>query len=344
MQYISLPPEFIGLEGKVQWVQQINANELHSSCPNCGISGTHRDGRPYSDADPSDRFVMWLESRSNGKPFGMCVRGCGYKWTPDKADAIWTDEEKAVFVQKRKELERKEEERILHYAQTVVMKHKLYERYMAIAKESPYFKEYMSTRGFDSDEWNRFFGFGFYPDYRCKGSLSTYYSPAITIPISGLGRVVEQIKIRVTDPHHKNDRFRNLYATKAQHAHFPLRDREILSKVALFEGEMKGAFVAKTGQIPNDTTIIATQGMGISQRVINMVENAEVVYLCLDPDAFAPNEKGTTVIMNTAKKIGLDRTRIIVCKQQINDAMMQGFNLRNAYNMAVKPQSLGLKV
>lgn len=332
--FIPLPPEFEGLTGKVEWVQQINENEYHSSCPNCGIDG-------HSDSNPSDRFVMWVESKVNGKPFGMCVRHCGFKWSPEKQDAIWTEEEKQAFAQKRRELNQREEERILQYAQTVVMKHKLYNRYMGLAKDNQYFKEYLYGRGFNSDEWNRWFGFGFYPDYKCKGKLSTYFTPAITMPVNGIGKVVEQIKIRVIDPHDPADRFRNLYSTKTQHLHLPMREMVIGNKVALFEGEMKSDLVAKSGWIPNDTTIIATQGMGIGNRVFYTLENAEVVYLCLDPDAFIANPKTKeSPVMRVAKKIGLDRTRIIMCKEKVDNAILKGFNLRNAYNMAVKPQTL----
>jgi len=110
--FIPLPPELSGLEGRVQWVQQVNHNEYKMSCPNCGVNGTHADGTPYSDFNPSDRFIVWMESRSNGQPFGMCVRGCGYKWSTHKQDAIWTPEEKALFAEKRKEFNQREEESI----------------------------------------------------------------------------------------------------------------------------------------------------------------------------------------------------------------------------------------
>ena len=99
MNFIPLPPELAGLENRVQWVQQVNYNEYCMSCPNCGITGTHKDGTPFSDNNPSDRFIVWIESRISGKPFGMC-RSCGWKWSSDKSDAVWTEEEKAAFAAK----------------------------------------------------------------------------------------------------------------------------------------------------------------------------------------------------------------------------------------------------
>jgi hypothetical protein len=347
MNYIQLPPELAGLEGKVQWVQQVNSNEYHMSCPNCGVIGTHTDGTPFSDYHPSNRFIVWMESRSNGKPFGMCVRHCGYKWTPDKSDAVWTEEEKAAFVAKRREINEREEERIRKYAEDVVMKQRVYVRYINSMKESQYGKMYLHQRGFTSDRWNEYFGFGIFEDYKCRGELDTYYSPAITMPIIGLGGVVEQVKLRVTEAHHEKDRFRNLYKTNAQHPYFPMKDIKIENKVAIFEGEMKSCRVAmakaKSESLPNDVQIIATQGKGVGARMVYKLEKAEVIYLCLDPDAFAPNKNGDTTIMQAARKFGYDRVRIIPCRQKIDDALQAGFNLRNAFNMAVKPIQLGLK-
>lgn len=332
--YVQLPPEFAGLEGKVQFVQRINDNEYHSSCPNCGVNETH------SDSNPSDRFVMWVESRSNGRPFGMCIRHCGWKWTPEKHDAEWTPEEKAAFQAKRRELNQREELRLLQYANEVVMKQGIYNRYADNLKRSEYGKRYLYSRGFDSDEWNEFLGFGIDEGFKVRGKFSTYYSPAVSMPIFGLAGVVEQVKMRITDPKNKDDRFRNIYKSGNQHIYFPLRDERIGNKIAIFEGEMKSAQAAMRGRLPSDVQIIATQGKGVGTRMLYKIESAEVVYLCLDPDAYAPNKNGETTVMQTARKIGLEKTRLIVCRDKVDDAIMQGFNLLNAFNMAISPARL----
>ena len=334
--FTPLPPELVGLEGKVQWVQQVSINEYHMSCPSCGVQPHH------SDSHPSDRFIIWIESRLSGKPFGMC-RSCGWKWSSEKQDAVWTDEEKAAFAEKRRELNQREEERIRQYAESVVMKQKVYLRYFDTMQKSTYGKQWLFERGFTSDEWNKFWRFGIFEDYKCRGKLSTYYSPAITIPIVGASNVVEQVKLRVADAHDKDDRYRNIYKTNAQHPFFPRRENKIMNKVAVFEGEFKSCTVAQRGKLPEDLQIVATQGKGIGSRMVYMLENAEVIYLCLDPDAYEPNQKGETTIMQAARRFGLERVRIIPCRQKIDDAILQGFNLRNAYNMAVKPSQLGLK-
>lgn len=346
MNFIPLPPELQSLEGKVTWVTLRKDGEYNMSCPSCGMEGTHADGTPFSDSRPSDRFIVWLESRLNGKPFGIC-RTCGWKWSSDKRDAVWTDEEKAAFAVKRRELNEREEERIRLYAETVVMKQKIYSRYMQNMANSQYGKQYLHQRGFTDDRWNHYFGFGIFEDYKCRGYMSTYYSPAITMPIVGVSNLVENIKLRVAEAKHEKDRFRNLYATKAQHIDLPMREGKIMNKVIVFEGEMKSRMIAFKNAshkyIPQDVQIVGSQGKGIGSRMIYTLEKCEVIYLCQDPDAFILNERGDTTIMQSARKLGMGRVRVIPCKQKIDDAILQGFNLRNAFNMAVKPSQLGLK-
>lgn len=331
-----LPPELVSLEGKVSFVQQVNANEYHMSCPSCGLQPHH------SDSHPSDRFIVWIESRLSGKPFGMC-RTCGWKWSSDKQDAVWTDEEKAAFAAKRRELNQREEERIRQYAESVVMKQKVYLRYFDTMQNSQFGKQWLKERGFTSDEWNKFWRLGIFEDYKCRGYMSTYYSPAITIPIVGASGVVEQVKLRVADAHHPNDRYRNIYKTNAQHLFFPKRENEIKNKVLIVEGELKSCTVAQKTKLPEDVQIIGSQGKGIGSRLVYALEKSEVIYLCLDPDAYEPNIKGETTIMQAARRFGLERVRIISCRQKVDDAILQGYNFLNAFNMAIKPQKLGLR-
>lgn len=336
--FTELPPEFSALAGRVQWVQRVNENEYTSSCPNCGVEPKH------NDSNPSNRFVMWIESRETGKPFGMCVRHCGWKWSGNKQDAVWTEEEKQAFAVKRRELNAREEKRIREYAENVVMKQAIYLRYMETMKTSSYGKHYLEKKGFNSLEWNTYFGFGILDDYKCHGEFSTYYSPAITIPIRAIGNIIEQVKLRVTEAKHKNDRFRNIYKTGNQHIYLPIKAESIQNKIAIFEGEMKSCQVAMRGNLPNDVQIIATQGKGIGARLVYALEKCEVIYVCLDPDAYEPNAKGKTDIMMAVQKLGYNRTRIIPCKEKIDDAIIKGFDLRSAYNMAVKPSQLGLSI
>lgn len=330
MNYTELPIEFSALEGKVQFVQKINENEYHSSCPQCGVEPRH------NESNPSDRFVMWIASNTTGRPFGMCVRHCRYKWSSDKADADWTPEERAIFEQKRRELNEREEARIVDYAQNVIMKQKIYLRYNQELKKSVMGVEYLHERGFTND-WIRHLGLGIMHDYKVKGRNSTYYSPAITMPVIAEGERIENIKMRVMQPNCKEDRYRSLYATQAQHYHLPNKDLKIGNKVILVEGEIKSDIVAMYAHLPSELTIIGTQGKGIGQRLLRKLENTELVYLALDPDAFLPDLNGNVTVAQVARKVGIERTRFIPVNGKPDDMIMQGWNMLNAYNMAIKP-------
>lgn len=329
--YTELPPEFAALAGKVQFVQRINENEYHSSCPQCGVEDYH------NESNPSDRFVMWRVSNLNSKPFGMCVRHCRYKWSDTKADADWTPEERAAFELKRKELQEREEARIVEYAQSVVMKQGIYKNYNTVLKNSKAGIDYLFERGFD-EQWINHLEIGIMEDYKVKGRNSTYFSPAITHPVIAENGRIENIKMRVMYPTCTEDRYRSLYATKAQHYHLPNKEPVIGNRVILVEGEFKSDVVAMWGRLPvENLTIIGTQGKGIGQRLIKKLEKCEVVYLALDPDAFLPDKNNNVTVAQVARQIGIERVRFIPVKQKPDDAIMQGWNMLNAFNMAIKP-------
>lgn len=327
-----LPPQLAGLEGRVQFVTRVNENTYTMSCPNCGVLPEHNNN------NPSDRFVVWMSSKLNGKPFGMCVRHCRFKWTPDKQDAEWSQEEKEEFKRKAREMIIAEDERVKKYAQDVIMKQAIYKRYAMQFGSSPVAKEYMHERGF-TDDWLQYFGYGFDDGFKVSGRNSTYYSPAIIRPVMNIGGIVEQLKVRVIDAKCTQDRFRNIYKTKAQHIHIPLWRDGLKSKVFIAEGEMKADYVAMSGYVPKDISVIGVQGKGIGDRAYYQLENADVIYLCLDPDAFEPDKYGKVYAVDVAKRFGIDRTRFVIIRAKVDDAMNKGFNLGNAINMASKPQS-----
>jgi len=335
--FVDFPPQLEGLRGKVQWLQQVNENEFTASCPQCGVQPNH------SDANPSNRFVIWISSRKNGKPFGLCVRHCGYKWSADKADAIWTPEEKAEFEIKRKEWEAAEALRIREYAINTVMKQGIYTRYHESVWDSPLAKEELSKRGLWHDFYVRTWLFGFIPDYKVTG-LGTYYSPALTIPVfgeacEGYGGIIENVKVRVLNPKCSDDRYRNLYKTKAQHLHFPAYMNKRTKKAFVVEGELKADTVAiRTPLIENDFTVIGTQGKGVGAYARHLLDSFEEIYLALDPDAFFPDKNGTVAAINLARQLNVERVRFVALSEKVDDAIMKGFNLLNAANMAINPK------
>ena len=329
-----LPPEFLPLADKVKYIQQINENEFHSSCPNCG-------GEPHADGSLPDRFVMWRVSK-RGTAFGMCIRKCGWKWSPNKSDAQWAKEERAEFQRKAQELE-------AEYNAKVALK--LSELSKTITAQGIWkrchddmppaiSKYYEETRGINR-EWQNYLALGYLQDYTVKNHLITYKDAAFTTPLYNMCGEIENLVLRVHHPIDSNDRYRRLYKSGAQHLYSPLRERK--NKVVLMEGEYKAITAAMYGKLGIEYAVYGVQSKSPEKRIIDMLDFAEVVYIAFDPDAYTPEGKTNRIaVVEVAKQIGFNRARLVIppINTKFDDAMMTGYNFSSAVNMAIKPEAL----
>lgn len=325
----SLPIEFAALEGVVSHVRQISENEYHSSCPNCG-------GDIHQDGTPPDRFVMWRTSK-RGTPFGMCIRKCGYKWSPEKQDANWTQEERDEFRRKQEEAEADwmaaESTRIAALAETVNGQ-MVWKRYYDDAPESA--RQYYENERLIPRDWQHHLFLGYIPNYTVRGSIS-YKRGAYTIPIFAIENPIENIVLRVENPMSGNDRYRRLYRSKAQHLYAPMREKA--NKVVLMEGEFKAITGTIYTKLPSDFAIYGVQSKSPERRILKSLDFAEVVYFAFDPDAYRPDPKtGRVAVLEAAKQVGLDRSRFVMPPgdYKFDDAILRGYKFENAINMAVK--------
>jgi hypothetical protein len=323
-----LPIEFSALVGRVNFIQQINENEWHSSCPNCG-------GTIHPDGTPPDRFIMWRVSR-RGSPFGMCVRKCGWRWTPEKQDADWSESERLEFQHKQNELEAewmKAETERLEKLSVLVATQMIWKRCHDEAPTSAQ-AYYQNVRGIPK-EWQDELWLGYFPDYAVHG-LTTYRSGAYTLPIFNFEGGIENITLRIENPMSGNDRYRRLYRSKAQHLHSPQRRKA--NKIILMEGELKADIATIYGWLPNDMTVYGAQSKAPERRILKSLDFAEVVYLAFDPDAYIPDPKSKRVaVLEIAKQIGMERTRFVIPPHiKFDDAILQGYQFKNAINMAVR--------
>lgn len=328
-KFSELPMEFLGLTGRVNFVQQISENEYHSSCPNCG-------GTVHPDGTYPDRFVMWRVSR-RGLPFGMCIRKCGWRWTPDKQDANWTPAERAEFAKKQSELESawmKSEAERLEKLSELVAAQLIWKRCFDETPEHVK-KYYEEARGIPR-EWQQQLWLGYFKDYTVRG-LSNYKANAYTLPVFNFDGAIENITLRIDKPMSGNDRYRRLYRSKAQHIHSPQRRRA--NKIILMEGELKADIATIYGWLPDDTTIYGLQSKRPERRLMKSLDFAEVVYIAFDPDAYVPDPQNKQIaVVETAKQIGFERVRYVLPphNMKFDDAILQGYQFRNAVNMAVR--------
>lgn len=333
----NLPEIFASLAGRVNYVVNINDNEYHSSCPQCG-------GEPHADGSFPNRFVMWVVSR-HGTPFGMC-RKCQYKWSPTKEDAKWTYKERVEFAKKAKLLEieylRKKSQELDVLAETI-RKQALYDEYCQNALNNERVMKAYDAMGIPSD-WVSYMRFGYIPQYKVTGRNSSYNDSAFTFPIWSMTRI-ENIKVRVEHPISSEDRYRNLYKSGCQHLFTPLHESDKFSnKIVIAEGEKKAAVIHIKGGLPDNVQVVGLQSMSPERRVVNILKtsDAEVFYLALDPDAYVPSANGIAPVMRLANQLGEKRCRLVLppSNTKFDDAILLGFRFVNAYNMAIMPDKL----
>jgi hypothetical protein len=324
----SLPAEFVSLAGSIAFVRQVTSNEYHASCPSC-------KGELHEDGSYPDRFVLWIASR-RGTPFGLC-RKCGYKWTPKKADAKWTDEEREEFKKKINELENQyftQKAQELEELSNRIMSQALFEQYHEKALQSEFAMNYYVSLGM-TEAWMRYFKKGLIEDYTVRGHLSTYHSPAYTFPVWTIGGKIENIKIRVASPHDSNDRYRNVYKAGCQSLYVPLQEEKIGNRVVVMEGEKKADAVVMYSDL-KDYQVVGVQSSLPEKRILKMFENSEVVYLAFDPDCYRQNEAGIVPVLKVAEQIGNKKCRLVIPPRdtKFDDAILQGYKFENALNMA----------
>lgn len=344
----TLPVEFAALVDKVQYVQQKNENEFSSSCPQCG-------GEVHQDGSWPDRFVMWRSSR-RGEPFGMCMRGhCGHKWSTHKQDAAWTLEEREEITRKQLEVEAAYNARVearLTELSAQIETSKAYLRYHDEGMENQVSLDYWQVRGIP-EEWQRYLMLGCIQDYRVTGKLSTYESVAFTIPIWSEVSRIENIKLRVANPLHDNDRYRNYYKSGSQHLYKPLHKTSYKQHAILLEGEIKAAVALIRGNCNQERyDIYGVQSKQPEARLLKKLESFDCVYIAFDPDAYRRAQyidrgtgevkDGKIAVVEVAKQIGLERVRFVLPPRGIkfDDAILQGYNFANAVRMAIKPERL----
>ena len=328
------PPEFSELEGKIKYLVAVSENEYHSSCPNCG-------GEIHSDGSLPDRFILWKQSR-RGNVFGMCFRKCGYKWTPNKSDATWTAEERAEFSRKQIEDEAAYNEKVaarLERLSELVVSHLFWKTYHD--NMPPQAIEYYEKVRMINKEWRDFLFLGYFQNYSVHGNLSNYRDNAFTIPVYNMKGDIENVVMRIEHPRDKNDRYRRLYKSGAQHLYAPRQCKK--NKIVLMEGELKAITGEMYGNLPSDYAVYGVQSKMPEKRILKMLDFAEVVYIAFDPDAYLPEGNTNRIaVIETAKTIGFERVRLVIPPRDMkfDDAILKGYNFANAVNMAINPGSL----
>lgn len=320
MRQVTLPVEFQGLQGKVNYVQQVSRIEFSSSCPQCG-------GVPHKNGEFPDRFRMWTNANGKNKVLGWC-RHCSYVWFPDSDKPISKEDiEKWRGEQIRREEERKRE---AEQALKSLRSERIWERYhMAMTEWSwAVVKEW----GVHED-YAKYWQLGFIPDYTVyRKNQEPYHSPGVSIPVWQSDGSVANVKVRVLNPKETTDRYRSLYKTGTgmPFIAFP----ELKSDTALVvEGEKKAMVCGQWSEQKYQTVGVPTKTP--STQSLSVLDSFGKVIICLDPDARIKPENGTSALRRMIEMVGKERVLVLNLPDKVDDMIVKyGLNINDAMRYA----------
>lgn len=317
----TLPPEFQPIAHLVDFVHRKSHNEFCGSCPQCR-------GEVHKNGDPPDRFVMFIVGRY-GDPLGFC-RKCGYRWTnksrlPSREDVEqWRQYQIGVEKSRIEAAQRSIE---------ILQSDKAWENFYA--QNNDYSREMFRGWGIEAF-WVEKLRLGLIPDYTVKSGEEFYHSPALTIPIWGAGSKVQNVKLRVTNPRHDRDRYRNLYPMGQSFLFIPRHEEPMTGIAILVEGEKKSIVLEQTLDDPK-LRVIGLQTKTPAPELFSQLKNFDTIYVWLDPDANQKENKSKESAVEYVTRLsGKERVRIVDCSVKLDDGIIQGLKPRQYLNMARK--------
>lgn len=319
-----LPHEFDKIAHLVNYVHRKSHNEYSGSCPQCG-------GVPHQNGSAPDRFVMFVIGRY-GFPLGFC-RKCGYRWT-DKGN-LPSKEDVDQWRQYQIEVEKSRLEAAKRSLE-LLQNDKAWEQFYS--NNNAYSRNIFTEWGI-SPSWVDYLKLGLITDYAIKSGEEVYHSPAVTIPVWNVGSVVQNVKIRLTNPRTDRDRYRNLYPMGQSYLFVPRHDQPLKNTVILVEGEKKAIVLEQYLDNPN-LRVVGLQTKTPAPELFSQLNQVEIAYIFLDPDAFEKENKAKeSAVEYVTRMIGRQRARIVDAPVKIDDGIVKyGVDPKKYLRMARKPQ------
>jgi hypothetical protein len=313
MQRVAVPPELKGL--KINYLHQTGPNELHSSCPKCG-------GAVHSDGSWPDRFIILIKSETTGGLFAFC-RSCGLKWSPKR---VLTQQQKNDWVKERREIE----ERIKCDAEKAIellSKEQIWEQYHnnLDGKLRQYYYDKKIT-----DYWIDYWALGYCADKTVGTKQGLWHTPTLTIPIfEAVTKRVLNIRHRLLNPNRPDDKYRPDRTGLRSALYLTNYEKQPEGKVLLVEGEFKAMTTFIVLDDPN-ISVVGIPGKMPDLAMLDQLKDCEVIYLCLDPDAYTVNEDNKISAADRLSAYFDDRARIIRVPFKIDDMVIKGYLDKNS--------------
>lgn len=323
MQDKPLPSELARLWGNNADLRYRGNDEWSSACPKCNPFG--RGGR-----DPSDRFRMF---GSGGPPRGWC-RSCDYK-------AIAKNDEHRITQEEREQAKEQ-------YVLWLQDENKRLRDKVRWLQEQRFWRRWHDDMGKDARElWHDAGIEDFLIETHQLGYTIERYQPnggALTIPYIHEDQI-QTIQFRLMIPPNKGDKYRFEQGTKANWF-YPWPYDNISDVVLVAEGAKKAMVlwqtVAKGDKFVYrgvDVTIVASPSKNVPGRMIDDLDNADLVIWMLDPDAYdRPDSTSESVLERNTRLVGVEKCRHVRTLGKIDD-MIQTHNLSHEWIQSAVEQA-----
>jgi hypothetical protein len=313
-------------EINVQYIHKINNSEYASSCPQCG--GTmHRNG------EKPDRFRIWFNSKTTGGVMGWC-RQCGYTWFPKGQNVDPAKHQEWINERRNQELQKKEK---VEHAIGLLQQEQVWLKYHENLNED---RRYFYYDRKIEDYWIEYWLLGYNLEKVIWNGHAEYKTPTLTIPVfEPETRRVITIRHRLLQPQDQSDKYRPEFGGLPASLYFTDLDKKPKNKVIIVEGEFKAMTTYITLDDPN-MFVVGLPGKSPNLEMLQVLDECEVVYLLLDPDAFVKQKNDQITPIRRLVDHFKEKSRVISLPYKVDDMISNGMiekqDLKQLINTARK--------
>jgi predicted transcriptional regulator len=296
----ALPPAFQWLAGKVSYVQQVSETEYSASCPACG-------GTVHEDGSWPDRLRIFDRPEHS---LAWCRR-CNYMRFADQdtkpVDPALAERWRLEQIQ-REEARKKSAERALD----LLRQEQRWVRYHETMPERGIL--WWETRGIPR-AYQYVWQLGWRDDLAVFVDSDWRLLEAATIPVFDLAGNVLNVKNRIIQPPEGVPKYRYELSGHTAPLFLCNPGEPLDGHVIAVEGEIKAAVVWTKLQDAH-AQVVGLPGTSPPRESLGVLSQAKRITLVMDPGS---EEEAARL----AQTLGRDRTRILVCVEKIDDAILR---------------------
>lgn len=308
-----LPSDLQRRWGNLPDIRQRGPNEWSSACPQCGGGGSRHD--------PSDRFRMFAGDVITGSR-GWC-RQCGhFAWVDDDQQRPDPEQIRIATVERLRLVEA-ENQRIKEKLQRIADAN-FWRRWHDDME--PNHRQLWRKQGIE-EFFIDYYSLGYCADHTTIYNGQEWHSPTMTIPHYGPGWTLANIQHRLMNPPEPGDKYRQMAGVPA--AMFLTEpDQPLTGGVLVVEGAKKSIVTYTHIDTKLKLSVVAFPSKTPSADMLEKLDNAETIYLALDPDAYesTKTKDGKLIdpaVIRIASKLQPGRVRFVQFPSKIDDLLVK---------------------